>query len=263
MSHSAQRPARPWSTAGRWSPPAPRQPRPLRVARAPRFLHGGRRLGARGVLEWRCWPRVSPGGQRPSGPSGCPFALSTKHVRLWSPRQRRHRCSRLQLAAGGLSFCSLVRAPRSSAPCDKSPHHLAAWGTLSVAGNSKATQQVPLARGLCAGSIGAGPVSAGAGGSACPGPPVLLDSLPGLAAGLPERGCRGLQREHPSQSPSTHTCPWRCSAATPPPRHPVTQARSGWCRRRAGLPGQRPRSQRPRELVAFSWACSPRCQPCP
>lgn len=52
--------------------PRPRAAPPPRVARPCVFCVFYAEDAGRcpRVSEWRCWPRVSPGGQRPSGPSG-------------------------------------------------------------------------------------------------------------------------------------------------------------------------------------------------
>lgn len=53
-------------------PPRPRAAPPPRVARPCVFCVFYAEDAGRcpRVSEWCCWPRVSPGGQRPSGPSG-------------------------------------------------------------------------------------------------------------------------------------------------------------------------------------------------
>lgn len=145
---------------------------------------------------------------------------------------------------------------RSCALCDESPHHSAALGDGFRGRGFKCHLAGACARGLRAGSVGAGPVWAGR-GARCQAPRLLV-GLTGLAAGLPEQGCRGLEREHPSQSPGTRPCP---GSAVLSPCHPATLCHSS--EKRAGLPGRHPRRQSPGGLVAASWAWSPGASPAP
>lgn len=153
------------------------------------------------------------------------------------------------------AVCSCSRA-RSAALCDESPHHSAALGD-GLRGREF--------RCRLAGASGSGSVCwvrwnrAGLGwaGVVLPGPRPCSSASQDWQPAAQSRGCRGPEGEHPSQSPSTHACPWKCSAVTLSPAILCHSSEKGPAQTEGGASRTAPQGVTP------GWRPIADGQPCP